>query len=173
MIGTTINRVAYSSKEWKEYNDYNHERTVLYDNKYFCDSSEYKEECLKAGISEKEYYLTNTYQILLDKDIGIGQIQKINSVIEEKKKDNVFVKMVKVIYYLLKNSLIAYWKYTFILILLDIMWLFFNKYKKQKVIIYLCTMLGKYVIFSYLVWIWEFTEQDLQLHWDNVSPLQF
>lgn len=159
MIGTTINRVAYSSKEWKEYNDYNHERTVLYDNKYFCDSSEYKEECLKAGISEKEYYLTNTYQILLDKDIGIGQIQKINSVIEEKKKDNVFVKMVKVIYYLLKNSLIAYWKYTFILILLDIMWLFFNKYKKQKVIIYLCTMLGKYVIFSYLVWIARLPER--------------
>ena len=159
MIGTTINRVAYSSKEWKEYNDFNHERSVLYDNKYFWNSSEYKEECLKAGISEKDYYLTNTYQILLDKDLGIGQIKKINGVIGEKKKDNVFVKMAKVAYYLLKNCLINYWKYTFILILLDIVWLFLNKDKKQKVILYVCTMLGKYAILSYMVWIARLPER--------------
>lgn len=159
MIGTTINRVAYSSKEWKEYNDFNHERSVLYDNKYFWNSSEYKEECLKAGISEKDYYLTNTYQILLDKDIGISQIEKINGVIREKKKDNIFVKTAKVIYYLLKSCFLFYWKYTFILVLLDIMWLNINKTKKQKIVIYLCVMLIKYIILSYLVWIARLPER--------------
>lgn len=159
IIGTVSNRVAYSSKEWKEYTAFNHERSILYDNNYFYNSSEYKEKCLKAGISENDYYLTNTYQILLDNGIGISQIKKINGVIGEKKKDNVFVKMAKVIYYLLRNCFLVYWKYTFILVLLDIMWLNINKTKKRKILTYLGVMLIKYAILSYLVWIARLPER--------------
>lgn len=154
IIGIGVNKIAYSSAEWKEYLAYNSERSKLYDYNTFCNSNVYKEKCLQSGISEDEYYIMNTYSLLLDKNISKNKIETINKVVSEnKKKDNVFLKLIKVIYYDIKNSFVDFRRYTLVMIFADIMFFWVLKKEKSKLLLWLLSLMGRYIIISYLVWI--------------------
>ena len=160
IVGMGVDKVAYSSDGWKEYQEYNNVRSDLYDNYYFWGNKEYEKKCKQLGISDRDYYVTNTYSLPLDSDVTTEKISLIRNVVAQNKKDNIIIKSIKVIYYLIKNCFINYWKYTLFMILLDVMMLMgLRRESKNKVILWLLSIVGKYLIISYLVWMARLPER--------------
>ena len=160
IVGMGADKVAYSSDSWKEYQEYNSVRSDLYDNYYFWGNKEYEKKCKQSGISDRDYYVTNTYSLLLDSDVTTEKISLIRNAVAENKRDNFIIKSVKVIYYLIRNCFINYWKYTLFMIFLDIILLIgLRRESKRKVILWLLSIVGKYLIISYLVWMARLPER--------------
>lgn len=153
-VGKVTNEIAYSSSEWKGYNSYHKERVSLYDYTDYMGNDKYKEMCLDEGISKKDYYITNTYNLLLDNSITPHKMKKIENIVSKTRKDNIIVKVLKVIYYDILNCLGNYWKYTILTLLMDIavICILMRNNNTGKKLVWVCLVFGKYVIISYFVW---------------------
>ena len=159
-LGMGSNKIAYSSKDWKEYNLYNKARSSLYDYTDYWNNEKYKESCINAGMSEADFYITNSYNLLIDKNISQEKLKNIKGAITKGKKDNVLIKTLKVIYHDIKNSLVDYRNYTFFMLFVDILVLYaLLSENREKTLIWLLTVLGKYLIISYFVWVVRLPER--------------
>lgn len=132
IFGMVVNKVAYSSEEWKSYDRYNEERALLYDYNAYWNSDAYKEKCLKAGVSDSEYYITNSYNLLLDNDVSEGTIDRINQIVSNKAQEKPLLRIVKTCYYFIKNVLIWYIRYTLLMLFLDIIIFAILQSEKKK-----------------------------------------
>ena len=78
-LGTGINKVGYSSPEWKEFTRFFDNRTELYDFQYIPEYAGNSDFYESIGLSESEQKLLENYNFALDDEINadmLGQIAK-------------------------------------------------------------------------------------------------
>uniref|UniRef100_UPI00405730AD hypothetical protein n=1 Tax=Acetatifactor sp. TaxID=1872090 RepID=UPI00405730AD len=80
----SVNSVAYSSKQWKDFVAYNSARESIYDYAGYPDYEVYYDVYQKLEISESSYHAASTrYGILLDENIDVESMQTLAGIVKD------------------------------------------------------------------------------------------
>lgn len=78
-----INNYIYSSQSWENYSQYNATRGRLYDYTDILYNDEYRDECLKKGISQLEYNMIKNYYLSFDNRITEAKLHEVNEIVKK------------------------------------------------------------------------------------------
>lgn len=158
-----INYAFYSSPEWKEYGEYNKGRTLLYDYTDFLSTDYYEQNYADYGMTEEEYHLLSSYNIMLDEGLNRDKMQQVSETVAARLQKNMSVgercidTVQKYYLHMRYNDL----PYNYIwLILVLLLGLGFLCTKKWKQLIILTILLaGRSAIWFSLIWQGRFPQR--------------
>ncbi len=148
-----IERIAYSSERWIEFEKYNSAREQVMDYTAYPNYEEYRALYEELGISEKSYASLPKYQLLLDENVNADFMMKIEEVTSANKKFDLgwavkhFITLHTTSYIDRPINIIVYFMYATAIGLA----IFSKKYKALYDV--LALFLGRMVIWAYLMYI--------------------
>lgn len=80
---TGINSLAYHGDNWQEFMEYNDARTKVYDYEWFLPYEQQPEAYEAQGVSEREFALIASYELMLDGDLTAEDFEKVIAVNRE------------------------------------------------------------------------------------------
>ena len=107
-----INKVAYSSEDWKEFRRYTNVSEELFDYEGFPDYSTHEETYQKMGIAQSSYEATTRhYNIIMDKNLNADNLESLAEIAKRErieKEPKAIAKMLSVLKTIIKYNLFEY-----------------------------------------------------------------
>lgn len=148
-----IEKIAYSSNEWKDFNQYNTSRENIVDYSGFPEYNDYIDEYEALGITYQSYISATTrYVLLLDENINVHFMQRMedlssNSDFHIKEMCNTYIERHTISYIDQPLNLIVYALYFFC-----VLFILLSK-NKQNISDVLALFCGRNIIWFYLLFI--------------------
>lgn len=160
---TGIHAIAYRSEEWQEYQDYNETRTLLYDYTDFLSTNKYGESCEAYAMTEDEYELLFSYNILLDNRLNREKLDMVLKRIEPESQsdENVLSVWKECVYqyYIQFRYSDSPYNYIWLGTMLLFMILFGISKKYLQLLFIVLLGGGRSIIWMYLLWRGRFPER--------------
>lgn len=152
----SLHKLMYAGEEWQKYEAYNDARTELYDYSGILSYEDYQEVYEEIGLSEEQYQLLESYNIVLDEELSAGQLMQLAQAAEDAKAGMItdkelFVKRFGEYYYRTFHE--QDFPYNLVVILLYTAVAVFCLYKKQwlRMVLLMFTGCGRSIIWLYLM----------------------
>ncbi len=148
-----IERMAYSSERWTEFEKYNSAREQVMDYTAYPDYEEYRQVYEDLGISEKSHASLPRYQLLLDENVNADFMMQMEEITAENKKFDLgwaikhFITLHTTSYIDRPINIIVYFMYIVVIGLA----IFSKKHKALYDV--LALFLGRMFIWAYLMYI--------------------
>lgn len=150
---TGINALAYHGDDWQEFMKYNDARTKVYDYEWFLPYEQQAESYRAHGISEKDFALIASYELMLDGDLTAEDFEKVLAVNHENVTEDTLLHTIKTMLLEYGDRILHPTEaYTWIAIVLYILLLVFLLMRRAWLhgLLVLCLCLGRSAIWVYL-----------------------